>query len=98
MPFAVLGHFQRTSIHLLQDIERIILHCQRGCKILAAKVVDHRQMGCVVFDRGRGDDPAEGVVFLAEITWNLSIELLSRDGNRLIVEVDLEIDLILIII
>jgi hypothetical protein len=46
----------------------------------------------------RSDDPAERVVFLAQIPWQLTIERLPWHLNILIVEIDAEVDTKLIII
>ena len=99
LPLAVLGHLEGGATFLLEDIGGVVLQGEGGGEVFGAVIVDEGEGGrLVVLDLCRGDDPAEGVVFLAEIAWQRAVEFLSRHFYILVVEVDLEEDLIFIII
>ena len=98
LPLAVLGHFEGGAFLLFQDIGGIVLHGEGGGEVLRAVIIDQVEAGrIVVLYLGRGDDPAEGVVLLAEIARQHAIQLLSWHLDILIVEIDVQIDIILII-
>lgn len=61
LPFAVVGHLQRTAIYLLEHVDGIALSLEGGCQVFAAVVVDHLQRGRMAFivNLSGGDEPAE---------------------------------------
>jgi hypothetical protein len=84
---------------LTEQIDGIVLSCKGGCEVFAAKIVDELERSLMVtLYLTRGDDPAEGVIDLAEISGKVTVKLLSRDANVLVVEINAQIDVIFIII
>ena len=98
-PLAILGHLDGAARTLAQGVDGVVVAGEGGREVLAAEVVDELQFGlAVALDGAVGDDPAEGVVALAEESGQLAVELLAGDGDVLVVEVDAQVYLILIII
>jgi hypothetical protein len=84
---------------LTEQIDGVVLSCKGGCEVFAAKIVDELERSLMVtLYLTRGNDPAEGVIDLAEISRKGAVKLLSRNANILVVEINAQIDVIFIII
>ena len=98
LPLAVLGYLEGGAFLLLKNIGGVVLLGEGGGEVFGAVVVDEGEGSRLPLDFSSSDDPAEGVVLLAEIAWERAVEFLSRHLYILVVEVDLQINLIFIII
>jgi len=98
LPPSVARYLQRAAVQVLQLVDGVVLLGELGFEVLAAVVVDERHYGCVVvLQLGRGDDPAEGVALLAQISRQFAVEFLSGYCDVLLVEIDLQKYLVLFI-
>ena len=68
-----------------------------GGKVFAAEVVDHGEAGSLVFDVGRGDEPAVGVVPLTKVAGQFAQEFLAGYGDALLAEVNPDKQVVFII-
>ena len=82
---------------MAKDIDGVVLLGKGGCQVLRAVIVDEGYSGGLSRYLCRGDDPAEGVVVLAKIARQLSVELLSGHVDVLIVEIDAQVDFVFLI-
>ena len=99
LPLALGGYLDGVACALAQDVDRVVLAREGGREVFAAKVVDELQRGfVVVFHLTGGDDPAEGVVFLAQKAGEVAVEFLSGDDDVLIVEINAQVDVVFVII
>ena len=99
LPFSLVGHLDGVASPLAKHVNRVVLARECGRQVFAAKVVDELQGGLmVILDFARRNHPAERVVLLAQIAGQRSVELLPRNGDVLLVEIDAQIDIIFIII
>ena len=67
LPFSLVGYLERAAIDILENVDGVVLLGEGGGKVFAAEVVDHGEAGGLVFDVGRGDEPAVGVVPLTKV-------------------------------
>ena len=94
-----MRHFEGASRALTQDVGRIVNAGQRSLQVFRTEVVDELQLRLLVaLQLARRDDPAERVQLLAQKARQIAVELLSRDDDILIVQIDAHIYLILTII
>ena len=63
----LVGYLERAAIDILENVDGVVLLGEGGGKVFAAEVVDHGEAGSLVFDVGRGDEPAVGVVPLTKV-------------------------------
>ena len=98
LPLVVLRYFERGAFLLLEDVGGVVMQGEGGGEVFGAVVVDEGEGSRLPLDFSSSDDPAEGVVLLAEIAWERAVEFLSRHLYILVVEVDLQKYLIFIII